>query len=398
MRRRQLLKAGLAGAAFLAWPRGAYSKPQALAIEEATLDDFAKAMAAGVLTSKSLTDFYLARIASLNTRGPGLHAVIEVNPEAGALAAALDAERKSKGPRGPLHGIPVLIKDNIDTADKMATTAGSLALEGVPTVGDAQVVTSLRAAGAVILGKANLSEWANLRSTQSTSGWSARGGLTRNPYALDRTASGSSSGSAVAVAANLCAVPTVGLVSRTGIIPISASQDTAGPMARTVRDAALLLNAMAGDDARDPATRAPGRKVASDYAAGLSAQGLAGARLGVVRALIGTHAQTTELAEAALEDLKRLGATVMDVKIPTGSPVEDPELLVLLYEFKDGLERYFAERRPKSPVKTLAELIAFNKKNAAREMPTFGQELFEMAQAKGPLTSCLLYTSPSPRD
>jgi amidase len=410
MDRRELLKAAVWGSVAAALPAWAASGAASeFPIEEATLDQLQAAMANGSLTALALTKLYLARIAQMDTRGPALRSFLETNPEALAQAEALDAERKAKGPRGPLHGIPVGVKDNLETHDRMETTAGSLALLGVPTLSDAPAVAKLRAAGAIILGKTNLSEWANLRSSQASSGWSARGGLCANPYVLDRTPSGSSSGSGAALAANLCAVavgtetdgsilspsavmglvglkPTVGLVSRPGVIPISKSQDTPGPMARTVRDAALLLNALVSADPDDPATAAAGRRVEADYAAGLSLDGLKGSRLGVVRALVGQHTQTTQRFDAALEVLKRLGAEVLEVKLD-GKPVDDPELDVLLYEMKDGMARYLAKRRPASPHKSLADLIAFNRKEAAREMRWFAQELFERAEAKGPLST-----------
>jgi amidase len=381
----------------------AAAKP--FALEEASLKSLQEAMASGKASARSLTQMYLARIEALNTRGPQLRAFIETNPDALAEADALDKERKEKGPRGPLHGIPVALKDNIDTVGPMQTTAGSLALEGVPTLGDAPVVTRLREAGAVILGKTNLSEWANIRSEAPTSGWSARGGLTRNPYALDRTASGSSSGSAVAVSANLCAVavgtetdgsvthpasicgvvgikPTVGLVSRTGIIPISTNQDTAGPLARTVEDAAALLTAMASVDPADKATQAKARPKPIDYAAGLSADALKGARLGVVRSSLGKNMRTAALLDKAAAALEAAGATVVDkLKLPK---VDEAETMA--WEFKAAIAAYLTTRRPESPHKSLADLIAFNVKHAEREMPWFQQEFFERAQKKTPLT------------
>lgn len=380
-------------------------------LEEATIADLQKRMETGQDTARSLAEKYLARIDAIDRQGPALDSVIEVNPDALAIADALDAERKAKGPRGPLHGIPILIKDNIATADHMMTTAGSLALEGATPPADAFLVSRLRAAGAVILGKANLSEWANFRSSHSSSGWSGRGGQVHNPYALDRNPSGSSSGSGVAVAANLCAVavgtetdgsivspsnnngvvgikPTLGLISRTGIVPISHSQDTAGPMARTVTDAAILLGAMAGTDPADPATKfsdADGRR---DYTPYLDANGLRGARLGVVRAnLMGYSPAADRIMEAAIKDLKRLGAVIVDpTNIPTLGRFRDSEYQVLLYEFKTDLNKYLTSLGPAAKVHSLADLIAFNKAHADREMPYFGQEIFEQAEAKGPLT------------
>ena len=336
--------------------------------------------------------------------------MIETNPEALAIAEALDVERRVKGPRGPLHGIPVLVKDNIDTADKMTTTAGSLALEGSIPARDSQVAQRLREAGAVILGKSNLSEWANFRSSRSVSGWSARGGQCRNPYALDRNPCGSSSGSGAAVSANLTALavgtetdgsivcpattcgvvgikPTVGLVSRAGIIPISQTQDTAGPMARSVADAAALLSALAGPDPRDPATAGAGAR-AVDFTRSLDPDGLRGARIGVARNMAGFHPDTDRLFEDAIAEMKRRGAEIVDpADVPGIKDLGDPEFEVLLYEFKAGLEAYFATLGPKARVKTLADLAAFDEANREREMPYFGQEIVLKAQAKGPLTS-----------
>ncbi len=412
MNRRELLQAGLWGTAALVGTSaaGVPEMTGAFAFLEASILQLQAALMSGKLTSRSLTAAYLGRIDALNTKGPAIRAVIEVNPDAESIAEALDQERQQKGPRGPLHGIPVLIKDNIDTADKMATTAGSLALVGSPPASDAFVVARLRASGAVLLGKTNLSEWANFRSTRSSSGWSARGGQTLNPYALDRTPSGSSSGSAAAVTANLCAVavgtetdgsvigpsstqgivglkPTVGLVSRTGIIPISASQDTAGPMGRSVQDVAVLLNAMVGADPSDPATQAASqRKPAGDYTRFLKSDGLRGARLGVVRALFGSHERVNALAELALAKLKSLGAELVDVELPASKELDDAELEVLLFEFKAGLNGYLS-RRPQAKVKTLAGVIEFNRQNASRELRGFGQELLEKAESKGPLNT-----------
>ena len=368
-------------------------------------------MASGKYSARSLVTAYLQRIDELDRKGPALRAVLEPNPDALAQAAALDAERKAKGARGPLHGIPVLVKDNVATRDRMLTTAGSLALAGVTPPRDAFIVDRLRAAGAVILGKANLSEWANFRSTHSSSGWSGRGGQCRNPYALDRTPSGSSSGSGVAVSANLCAVaigtetdgsivspstccgivgikPTLGLVSRSGIIPIAHSQDTAGPMARTVADAATLLGALTGVDARDEATTASAGQSRTDYTTFLDANGLKGARLGVCRShFMGYSPGTDALMEAALDVLKRAGAVIVDpADIATAGQTDDSEFVVLLYEFKTDLNRYLAEWAPGSGAKTLEDLIAFNEHAKDRELIYFGQEIFVQAQAKGPLT------------
>jgi amidase len=385
------------------------SKP--FELEEATVADLQAGMKSGKHTAHGLTERYLARINELDRRGDlPLLSVIELNPDALAIAAALDRERKEKGPRGPLHGIPVLIKDNIATADRMQTTAGSLALVGAVPKKDAFIVERLRAAGAVILGKTNLSEWANFRSTKSSSGWSGRGGQCRNPYALDRTPSGSSSGSGVAAAANFCAVavgtetdgsvvspsaasalvglkPTVGLVSRSGIIPISHSQDTAGPMTRTVADAAALLSALVGIDAADSATAASQGKAHADYTKFLDPQGLKGARIGVPRErYFGYHAPTDALVEQAIELMKAQGATIIDAPIPTAAKLDEPEFEVLLYEFKADLEAYLAGLGEGTHPRTLADLIRYNEANRSTEMPYFGQELFHMAQAKGPLT------------
>ncbi|MCZ2341224.1 MAG: amidase [Bacteroidales bacterium] len=359
-------------------------------------------------TSVALVEQYQARIAAIDRAGPRLRSVLETNPDALALARTCDAERKANRGRGSLHGMPILIKDNIATADKMQTTAGSLALVDARPPQDAHVVRQLRAAGGVLLGKTNLSEWANFRSSRSTSGWSARGGQTKNPYVLDRNPSGSSSGSAVAVAAGLCAgaigtetdgsivspashcgivglKPTVGLIGRTGIIPIAASQDTAGPMTRTVRDAAILLNALVGPDADDPATHT--RKPAPDYTRFLDPKGLQGARIGVVRRYFGFSPAVDRLLAEALTALQSAGAVLVD---PVGD--EDfcrfgsHEITVLLYEFRAGLNAYLATLGPTARVRTLADLIAFNTDHADREMPFFGQELLLRAEQCGPLT------------
>ncbi|HXU31113.1 MAG TPA: amidase, partial [Thermoanaerobaculia bacterium] len=378
--------------------------------EEATVADLQRHMEQGSQTARSIAAAYLDRIERLDRSGPRLSSVIEVNPDALQIADALDKERKEKGPRGPLHGIPVLIKDNIDTADRMKTTAGSLALDSPQSPRpsrDAFLVERLRAAGAVILGKTNLSEWANFRSTRSTSGWSGRGGQTRNPYALDRSPSGSSSGTGAAIAASFAAVgvgtetdgsvvspssvqglvgikPTVGLVSRAGVIPIAASQDTAGPMCRTVTDAAILLTALAGKDPRDPATAAA--EGITDYAQGLDPKALDGARIGVVRSQgFGKNPAVDAIFDGAVAAIKKLGATVLDpVDLAWSKEIDDAEYEVLLYEFKDGLERYLAERG--GPMRNLADLIAWNEAHRDRESPWFGQEIFHAAAAKGPLT------------
>jgi amidase len=418
MKRREFLRIASLGGAALASPAwasfNAFEKSPrglpALPGEEWTLGQMRAAMSAGKLSAVALTKHYLGRLAAIDRSGPGLHAVIELNPDALAIAQALDRERKKQGPRGPLHGIPILVKDNIDTRDRMSTTAGSLALAGSHATRDSFVARRLREAGAVILGKTNLSEWANFRSSHSTSGWSGRGGLTRNPYALDRNPSGSSSGSAVAVSANLCAAavgtetdgsimspasingvvgikPTLGLVSRAGIVPIAHSQDTAGPMARTVRDAAILLGALAGADSNDPATGASTGKLLADYTRGLEANGLRGARLGVSRKFFNIHREALKQLEALLQELKRLGAVVVDpADLPAHDKFGGAEMNVLLYEFKADLNAYLAGLGPAAPVRSLADLIAFNEQNKAREMPFFGQELFLRAQEKGPLT------------
>ena len=422
--RRTLIRYGaLGGAAAAAGPLAARESavalpapanaPAAFELDELTIADLQKRMSSGADTAHSLAEKYLAHIEALDRKGPELRAVLEVNPEALAIADRLDAERKAGKSRGPLHGIPVLLKDNIGTADRMNTSAGSLALVGARPAADAFLVGKLREAGAVLLGKTNLSEWANFRSTHSSSGWSGRGGQCRNPYALDRSPSGSSSGSGSAIAASFCAVavgsetdgsvvspsnncglvgikPTLGLVSRTGIIPIAHSQDTAGPMARTVMDAAILLTALAGVDAADPATKGLAGKAPIDYAAALSsgANGLDGVRIGVPRKkLFGQSPAADALVEAALADLKKLGAVIVDpADIATLGETDDSEFEVLLYEFKADLNAYLAGLGARTPYKSLEDLIRFNEQNRASEMPYFGQEIFEKAQAKGPLT------------
>src|SRR5437762_227093 len=380
-------------------------------LEEATIADLQSAMASGKRTARSITQLYLNRIAALDRKGPTLRHVIEVNPDALAVAESLDRERKGGRVRGPLHGIPMLLKDNLDTADRMTTTAGSLALAGSTPAQDSSVAAKLRAAGVVFLGKANLSEWANFRSTHSTSGWSGRGGQARNPYVLDRNPCGSSSGSGGAVAANLCAVaigtetdgsivcpsaangivgikPTVGLVSRAGIIPIAHSQDTAGPMARTVRDAAIVLNAIAGIDARDTATSSLRTREQVDYTRYLDANGLRGARIGVARAkFFGYSDVTDKVINDAIDAMKAHGAVMVDpANIETAGKFDDSEFDVLLYEFKADLNSYLASLGARAPVKSLQEIIAFNDAHKSQEMPWFGQEIMIQAQAKGPLT------------
>jgi amidase len=380
-------------------------------LAEETVDGLTARMKAGKDTAVSIATKYLDRIAALDKHGPMVGAVIELNPDALHIAADLDRERKQKGPRGPLHGIPVLIKDNIDTADRMTTTAGSLALEGSIAPRDAFIVERLRAAGAVILGKTNLSEWANYRSTHSVSGWSGRGGQTRNPYVLDRNPCGSSSGSGAGVAANFCAIaigtetdgsvvcpasmngvvgikPTLGLLSRSGIIPIAHSQDTAGPMTRTVRDAAILLSALTGVDPRDPATHASDGHAEVDYTKFLDVGGLRGARLGLARKFMGNNGAVDRLIEDWIAEMKRQGAEIVDpADLPSsGEAMGSAESDVLAYEFKTDLNTYLAGLGPKARVKSLADVIAFNNDHSIREMPWFAQELFLAAQKKGPLT------------
>lgn len=377
-----------------------------LDVVELDVADAGQRMASGELSSRQLTQAYLDRIAAIDDDGPRLNAVIELAPDALAQAEALDAERAAGKVRGPLHGIPVLLKDNIDAAG-MVNSAGSLALAGHRPADDAFLVARLRDAGAVILGKTNLSEWANFRSSRSTSGWSSRGGQTRNPYVLDRNPCGSSAGTGAAIAASLATVgvgtetdgsilcpsavnglvglkPTVGLVSRDGIIPISISQDTAGPMARTVADAAALLSVLAVADPADPAGAGAEGKTA-DYLAGLDKGALAGKRIGVLRQAMGYHPDVDAATEAALEVLREAGADIVDpVEIATWRQWGGAEFEVLLYEFKDGLDTYLADSG--APVASLEALVAWNRENADTAMPFFGQELFEQALAKGPLT------------
>lgn len=377
-------------------------------LEECSIADLQAAMASGKETAVSLAKKYLRRIEAMNRTGPTLRAVLEVNPDALAIARALDHERGAKGPRGPLHGIPAIIKDNLDTHDRMMTTAGSLALLGSIAPRDSFVVQQLREAGVVILGKSNLSEWANFRGDRSSSGWSSRGGQTNNPYALDYNPSGSSSGSAVAVAANLCAVaigtetdgsiispsavcgvvgikPTVGLVGRSGIIPISKSQDTAGPLARTVADAAILLGALTGVDPRDDATESSRGQAHRDYTRFLDPNGLRGARLGVARKFFQSDAPGAKLVESALDEMKELGAVLVDFDDDIGKS-SGPEWKVLQYEFKAGINSYLAALGPQAPVRNLQEIIEFNERNNGRELAFFGQEAVVKAQARGPLT------------
>jgi amidase len=381
----------------------------AFELDELTVRDLQQGMSSGKFSARSLTEKYLARIEAIDKHT--INSVIELNPDALAIAAQLDQERKAKGPRGPLHGIPVLIKDNIGTHDRMMTTAGSLALLGSIPPRDSFVAQKLREAGAVILGKTNLSEWANIRSTHSTSGWSGRGGQTHNPYALNRNPCGSSSGSGAAVAGNLCAIaigtetdgsiicpsnangcvgikPTVGLLSRAGIIPISHSQDTAGPMARTLADAAALLGALTGVDANDSATAASSGKAQSDYTRFLDPKALRGARLGVVRKAFGFNPAVDRIMEEALAEMRRQGAEMVDpADLPTWGKWRDQENEILLYEFKADLNSYLTGLGPQAPIHTLEEAIKFNDAHPTQEMPFFGQELFVQSQSKGPLTS-----------
>jgi len=377
-------------------------------LDEITIADLEEGMNSGRFTARSLVEQYSARIDQVDKHGPAVNAIIELNPDALVIADALDHERKSKGARGPLHGIPVLIKDNIATADRMMTTAGSLALVGSKPSKDSFVVERLRAAGAVILGKTNLSEWANIRSNHSVSGWSGRGGLTRNPYALDRNPCGSSSGTGAGISANLAAVgigtetdgsivcpssvnglagikPTVGLVSRSGIIPISHSQDTAGPMCRTLRDAAIVLGALTGLDPQDSATSASAGKSQTDYAQYCDPNGLKGARIGVARKTLGFSEKVDALMDSALEVMKKEGATIVDPADFEGSE-RIRELTVFMYELKADLNAYLAQLGPGSPVRTLKDIIEFNERNRGKEMPYFGQDLFIKSQEKGPLT------------
>ncbi len=379
------------------------------ALNELTIHDLQQKMQSGEYTSESLTQLYLDRIDAIDKKGPRLNAVIETNPDALTIAKAMDRERKAGKLHGPMHGIPVLVKDNIDTGDQMMTTAGSLALEGHKAAQDAFVVAQLRKAGAVILGKTNLSEWANFRSSRSCSGWSSRGGQTRNPYVLDRNPSGSSSGSGSAASANLCAVavgtetdgsiiapsshcglvglkPTVGLVSRSGIIPISHTQDTAGPMTRTVTDAAILLGALVGVDPADAVTLESRGKSATDYTQFLKTDALTGKRIGIEKSFLTGHEGVVNLYKEAIETLKKQGATVVEIEVMKElREMGGAEFTVLQYEFKDGLNRYLSKANAR--VKSLADVIAFNKQNEAKAMPFFKQETLESSEAKGDLTS-----------
>jgi len=424
MTRRTFLGTGVLGGAMAAvtWPARAQAAPAAgparaaqapSELDEVTVAQLQEGMRSGRWTARSLAEQYLARIEAVDRKGPALGTIIELNPDALSIADALDAERRAKGPRGPLHGVPVLVKDNVATADRMHTSAGSLALATSIAPRDSFVAARLRAAGAVILGKTNLSEWANERGRHSISGWSGRGGQCRNPYVLDRSPSGSSSGSAAAVAANLCAVavgtetdgsitspgsacslvgikPTVGLVSRAGIIPISHNQDTAGPLARSVADAAALLTALAGTDPRDPATRRAAAH-ATDYTTALDPDGLRGLRLGIARKrYTGYHRLVDRLFEAALAVLRDRGAVLVDnVDLTTEDHLGDAEQTVLDFDFKADLDAYLAALGPDAPVKSMSAVIAFNAAHQAEELTLFGQELMVAAEARGPLTSPL---------
>ena len=385
------------------------AQPGVFPYAELSVAELQSRMTKGTLTSRTLTAAYLSRIAAVDRSGPTLNSVIETNPDALTIAAECDAERRAGKVRGPLHGIPVLIKDNIDSADRMQTTAGSLALVGKPAPRDAFIVQRLREAGAVLLGKTNLSEWANFRSTRSTSGWSGRGGQTRHPFVIDRNPCGSSSGTGSAISANLAAVgigtetdgsiicpssicglvgikPTVGLWSRSGIIPISSSQDTAGPMARSVSDAATLLGALTGVDSRDGATADSAGKSVADYTTFLNAKSLEGARIGVARNMAGFHPMTDAAFERAIESLRKAGAVIVDpANVPTVGKYDEAELDVLLYEFKAGVNAYLADRGSTVSVHTMDDVIAFNRANASAEMPYFGQEQMERAQSMGSL-------------
>jgi amidase len=418
-RRRFLHTSALAGVSAAVLPTLAaasdvtYPAPQTeikpFELDEITIADLQAGMASGKFTARSITEKYLARIEEIDKKGPALNSVLEVNPDALAIADALDQERKERHVRGPMHGIPVLIKDNIDTADRMQTTAGSLALLGSKPTRDSFVAQKLRESGAVILGKTNLSEWANIRSSHSSSGWSGRGGQTTNPYALDRNPCGSSSGSGAAISASLCAVavgsetdgsivcpasangivgikPTLGLISRSGIIPIAHSQDTAGPMARNVRDAAILLSALGGVDPGDSATSASAGKAAADYTKFLDPHGLRGARIGVARKYFGSNDAQDQLMNNLIAAMKRQGADIVDpADLPTHGKFDDTEFLVLLYELKADLNAYLAAR-PGAPG-LLKDIIDFNESNRDKEMPYFGQDIFIKAEAKGPLST-----------
>ncbi|HEY3837159.1 MAG TPA: amidase [Bryobacteraceae bacterium] len=410
MLRRTFLSAGSAAGVSVALGTRATATVRPFELAELSISELADGLGSGRWTTRRLTKLYLERIRALDRQGPELRAVIELNPDAMADAERLDRERKAGGAKGRLHGIPILVKDNIEIAGRMSTSAGSLALEKWSPRQDAFIAARLRAAGALFLGKTNLSEWANFRSTRSVSGWSGRGGQTRNPYALDRNPSGSSSGSGAGVAANLCAAaigsetdgsitspsaingivgikPTIGLLSRSGVVPISASQDTVGPMARNVRSVAILLGVMTGVDPEDAATAASAGRAVGDYTRFLNPAGLQGARLGIARKFFENNALVDRFFSTCVDTLKKAGAEVIDpADLPTHGQMDAPEGELLLYEFKDGLNRYLARLPAGSRVRSLRELIEFNERNRPREMPFFDQELLVQSEAKGPLT------------
>ncbi|HEY6978718.1 MAG TPA: amidase [Chitinophagaceae bacterium] len=420
MQRRKFLKnssvAGLTISSLFAVNEPAQARPKnentpadSFELNEVTIDELQQKMQSGKYTSRSITEMYLKRIETIDKSGPKLNSIIELNPDALSIADAMDAERKAGKVRGLMHGIPVLIKDNINTGDKMMTTSGALALEGNHAAKDAFIIKQLRAAGAVLLGKTNLSEWANFRSTNACSGWSSRGGQTKCPYILDRNTSGSSSGSGAAAAANLCSVaigtetngsivspssvnglvgvkPTVGLLSRSGIIPISATQDTAGPMTRTVKDAAILLGALTGVDEEDATTNESKGKTVKDYTIYLDANGLKGKHIGIEKAFLDGNKQVVDVYKEAIEILKKQGAGVVEIELQKHLPdIDASEFNVLKYEFKDGVNRYLSQANAK--VKNLKDVIEFNKQNEALAMPFFKQEILEMCEAKGDLNS-----------
>ncbi len=386
-----------------------FNNDNSFPLDETTIDALRQAMQSGKYSSRSITDMYLKQIAAIDKNGPVLNALIELNPDALSIAEQMDAERKAGKVRGPMHGIPVLVKDNINTGDKMMTTAGTSALEGNHAAKDAFIIQQLRASGAVLLGKTNLSEWANFRSTRSCSGWSSRGRQTKCPYILNRNPSGSSAGSGAAVAANLCVVaigtetdgsvvspsavngivgikPTVGLLSRSGIIPISATQDTAGPMARTVKDAAILLSALTGVDEEDTVTKNSMGKVQKDYTVFLDVNALKNKRVGIEKSFLDGNTDIVALYKEAINVLKNQGATIVEIELKKAvSNLSDAEFTVLQYEFKDGVNKYLSTSNAK--VKSLQEVIDFNKKNENTAMPFFKQEILEMCQAKGDLNS-----------
>src|SRR6266404_812125 len=421
LNRRKFLQAGIVASAVAAVTRTSLARvsepaaaepisAQPFEFEEATIDELQQAMKSGKHTSHDITAAYLSRVQAIDKNGPAINSIIELNPEALEIADRLDKERRSGKVRGPLHGIPIVIKDNIDTADRMQTTAGSLALVGSKVKQDAFIVQRLRDSGAIILGKTNLSEWANFRSTHSTSGWSGRGHQTCNPYVLDRNPCGSSSGTGAGISANLATIgigtetdgsivcpssangivgikPTLGMISRAGIIPIAHSQDTAGPMARTVRDAAILFGVLVGADPRDNITAQSHGRIQNDYTKFLDQDGLRGARIGIPRKFYGFNDRVDKLMSEAIDVMKTSGAEIVDpAEMPTAGKFDDSEFEVLLFEFKADLNAYLAGLGPGAPVSTLKDIIEFNEKNRDREMPFFGQEILTKAEAKGPLT------------